>query len=61
MAKSIIYENLPELGSPFGFIFYSCLCYLFAWFVTWLVSSDEKETEEEIKRKLEMEAVKSRG
>ncbi|TNV85683.1 hypothetical protein FGO68_gene5168 [Halteria grandinella] len=61
MAKSIIYENLPELGSPYGFFFYSALCYIFTLFVSWLMKGDEKQTAEDIKRRLEMEQVKERG
>jgi hypothetical protein len=61
MAKSIIYENLPELGSPLGFVFYSLMCYLITLFFSWLMREDETETADQKKRRLEMEAVRERG
>ena len=36
MAKSIIYENLPEIGSPQGMIFYSFIFYIITYFLSWL-------------------------
>lgn len=36
MAKSIIYENLPEIGSPQGMILYSFMLYMITYFLSWL-------------------------
>lgn len=56
MAKSIIYENLPEIGSPLGFVFYSLLCYLFTLFMSWLISKNEDPEVE-----VEKERTRQRG
>jgi Mg2+ and Co2+ transporter CorA len=46
MGRSIIYDNLPELGSPVGFFFYSFLAYMLVLFLSWLMKEDPRDIEE---------------
>ena len=41
MAKSIIYENLPDIGSPQGMILYSFIMYITTYFLAWLFRGPE--------------------
>ena len=36
MAKSIIYDNLPDIGTPQGMILYSFVMYMITYFLSWL-------------------------
>lgn len=49
---SIIYNNLPEVGTPWGFVFYSLVCYCLVWFGTWLLRDPNNVSEESIRNEL---------
>jgi hypothetical protein len=40
MGRSIIYDNLPSISSPYGFFFYAFLGYLAIKLLMFVISSD---------------------
>jgi hypothetical protein len=61
MGKSIIYDSLPSLGSPWGLLFYAMLGYLVIKFLMFLIRGDTEELLKETKQELESKIVREKG
>ena len=61
MGKSIIYDNLPALGSSFGFFFYAILVYLLVQFIMFMIAGSEEDIREEAEKELEVNEQRYKG
>ena len=61
MGKSIIYENLPSLGTPWGLLFYTMFGYMIIKFLMFMIRGDTEEIVEESKQELKSKIVREKG
>jgi len=69
MAKSFIYENLPDVSTPQGMIFYSFIMYVVSYFLSWFFKGPEEEQDPRVKgdkdvktrTKAELELIREKG
>jgi hypothetical protein len=65
MAKSILLEYLPEIGSPFGMILYSFIFYMITYFLSWLFRAPEEfksnDPDVKVRTQAELERLREKG